>query len=168
MLAAERQAHATATPAPSHTKAEPLLVVGHIQLGGDRLQDLGDRGVVLLGKLPRGHLVRLRRLHRHLLPRRVLQQLGDALALTYRIQQQQVPLEVSKSRQMNYTILGREQSPFAVWCEQGGCINPLSKECKISRELLGAALAELDLLLVDVLQPRVARRLHSKPPHLCT
>ena len=91
MLAAERQAHATATPAPSHTKAEPLLVVGHIQLRRDRLEDLGDRGVVLLGKLPRGHLVRLRRLHRHLLPRRVLQQLGNALALTYRIQQQQVP-----------------------------------------------------------------------------
>ena len=69
MLAAEGETHATSTTAPSHSKAEPLLVVGHIQLGGDRLQNLGDRGVVLLGQLSRGDLVRLGRLHRHLLPR---------------------------------------------------------------------------------------------------
>ena len=48
-------ASAAATPAPN-SKAEPLLVVGDIQLGRDGLQNLGHGGSVLSGNLARSHL----------------------------------------------------------------------------------------------------------------
>lgn len=48
-------ASAAATPAP-HSEAEPLLVVGDIQLRRDGLQNLGHRGSVLHRDLARSHL----------------------------------------------------------------------------------------------------------------